>query len=213
MVRKNSGQKLNYRGARSSLFKKSSNLTTFDPYDCEIDDKYFNEYYSALNSGQTDWVIKQSRLNPQFLMPVTPEEIRRKLNSLPTHFLKGLKGVILLGGTSKQLKTAGGNLSCFGAYCYEVIFLFPIPTKQLTTCCVTLPPPHIKKDYEKAGAVYFFKNQKWHRYFSKDALKTFYLNDVLVHELGHHVDAHTKNDSDAERYAEWFAREYGYAKR
>ncbi len=143
-------------------------------------------------------------------MPVTPDEVRRKLNSLPTHFLKELKGVMLLGGSNKQLKTARGNLSCFGAYFDEVIFLFPFPKKEITTCCVTLPPPHLKKDYEKAGAIYFFKKQKWYRYFSKKALKTFYLNDVLVHELGHHVDRNTKNERKAEGYAEWFAREYGY---
>lgn len=212
MLRKTNLHQLNYRGQRSSSHSKFTNLNRFDPYDCEIDNKYLNQHYSIFNSSKSDLIVKKSSLHPQFIMPITVEDVEKKLDSLPSQFLEGLKGVMLLGGSNKQLKTAYSNLSCYGAYSDRVIFLAPFPRKQLTISSVNLPAPHLKKDYEKAGAIYFFKNDNWYRYFSLSALKTFYLNDVLVHELGHHVDRHSQNDRDAEKYAEWFAREYGYPK-
>ncbi|MGF1490574.1 MAG: hypothetical protein ACFBSE_26075 [Prochloraceae cyanobacterium] len=211
MTKKNHLHKLNYRGLRSSKHSKSSNSNSFDPYDSEIDKKYFDRYYSAFNSTKGDLKIEQCCLNPDFIMPVTKAEVSRKLERLPNQFLKDLKGVMLLGGSKKQLKTAYSGLSCYGTYYDRVIFLLAFPKEQLTTSYVNLPAPHIKKDYEKAGAIYYCKNNLWHRYFSLNALKTFYLNDVLIHELGHHVDRNNKNDDlSAEKYAEWFARQYGY---
>lgn len=200
----------NYRGQRNSDRSKSSKFNLFDPYESEIDNQYLNQHYSFFNSNKGQFVIKECPLNPNFIIPVTKAEVRSKLNSLPSQFLEGLKGVMLLGGSKKQLKTAWGNLSCYGVYSDSVIFLLPFPIEQLITCSRTLPPPHIKQDYEKAGAIFTFENQRWYKHFTRSTLKTFYLNDVLIHELGHHVDRYNKNDSDAEKYAEWFAREYGY---
>lgn len=74
-----------------------------------------------------------------------------------------------------------------------------------------LPPPNIKREYERAGATYYFKNNFWHREFTIESLKQFYLNDVLLHEIGHHVDRkNNKSNNQSERFAEWFAGEYGF---
>ena len=45
--------------------------------------------------------------------------------------------------------------------------------------------------------------------FSLRSLRRFYLYDVLLHELGHHVDkrADEKNNAARERYAEWFVEQ------
>ncbi len=40
---------------------------------------------------------------------------------------------------------------------------------------------------------------------------TFYLNNILIHELGHLLDERNSTYIDRERYAEWFAVDYGYA--
>ena len=46
--------------------------------------------------------------------------------------------------------------------------------------------------------------------WTERALKDFYLNNILIHELGHLLDVRNSNSVDRERYAEWFAVEYGY---
>jgi hypothetical protein len=42
-----------------------------------------------------------------------------------------------------------------------------------------------------------------------DWLRPFYVDDVLIHELGHHVDLTNKTKNDQERFAEQFVRKHG----
>jgi hypothetical protein len=42
-----------------------------------------------------------------------------------------------------------------------------------------------------------------------DSLRRFYLRDVLMHEIGHHLDLHNVTRKDRERFAEQFARKHG----
>ncbi len=46
--------------------------------------------------------------------------------------------------------------------------------------------------------------------WTERAIKDFYLNNILIHELGHLLDDRNSRSVDRERYAEWFAVEYGY---
>ena len=49
---------------------------------------------------------------------------------------------------------------------------------------------------------------RWKR--SEQAIRDFYLNNILIHELGHLLDERNSSYTDRERYAEWFAIHYGY---
>jgi hypothetical protein len=46
--------------------------------------------------------------------------------------------------------------------------------------------------------------------WTESAIRDFYLNNVLIHELGHLLDSRNSGFADRERYAEWFAVRYGY---
>jgi hypothetical protein len=46
--------------------------------------------------------------------------------------------------------------------------------------------------------------------WTEEAIKDFYLNNILIHELGHLVDDRNVRAADRERYAEWFAVRHGY---
>ena len=50
----------------------------------------------------------------------------------------------------------------------------------------------------------------WKLVWTEQALKDFYLNNILIHELGHLLDSRNSRSVDRERYAEWFALQYGY---
>jgi hypothetical protein len=50
----------------------------------------------------------------------------------------------------------------------------------------------------------------WKLVWTEAALKDFYLNNILIHELGHLLDERNSRSVDRERYAEWFALQYGY---
>jgi hypothetical protein len=50
----------------------------------------------------------------------------------------------------------------------------------------------------------------WTLTWSEQAAQDFYLNNILIHELGHLVDDRNTGYMERERYAEWFAVQYGY---
>jgi hypothetical protein len=50
----------------------------------------------------------------------------------------------------------------------------------------------------------------WRLVWTEESVRDFYLNNILIHELGHLVDSRNTRYTDRERYAEWFAVEYGY---
>ena len=51
---------------------------------------------------------------------------------------------------------------------------------------------------------------EWTLTWTPENLKDFYLNNVLIHEIGHVLDKRNTRTADRERYANWFAIEYGY---
>ena len=60
---------------------------------------------------------------------------------------------------------------------------------------------------ERAGILGTAERDGYVLQFSEDTLRAFYLRDVLLHEIGHHVDRSnffSKKDAAAERYAKWF---------
>ena len=50
----------------------------------------------------------------------------------------------------------------------------------------------------------------WKLAWTEEAVRDFYLNNILIHELGHLVDDRNTGYVDRERFAEWFALEFGY---
>ena len=53
-------------------------------------------------------------------------------------------------------------------------------------------------------------DEAWSLVWSEAAIRDFYLNNVLIHELGHLLDHRNRSYEDRERFAEWFAFEFGY---
>lgn len=93
-------------------------------------------------------------------------------------------------------------------YLHHAISQITITTEIKTFACTA-----IQREYERAGARYEYRDGWWIRTFTLEALKTFYLRDVLMHELGHHMDHHNRKYRYKEKFAEWFATEYGYKRR
>jgi hypothetical protein len=66
------------------------------------------------------------------------------------------------------------------------------------------------QEYTRAGAVWEQVSRGWVCRFTAESLRSFYLNDVLIHEIAHHVDRHNrKSDDAAERFAHGFVRMFG----
>lgn len=198
-------------GERSNMYSQSkfTNWRSFDPYTAEI---------NALPSWTETNLTVETRLgnriaivvrdtHPNFLSPATAQEVQDILLRVPPEFLAGLTTVYLLGGTSKQDKVAFGKLFRYGCYQFFNIYLHAFPKRMLTQRYSKLPPPDVMQEYERIGAKWIQDRDGWLFQFSLETLRAFYLRDVLLHEVGHHVDRpnlFSKNDADCERYAHWF---------
>ncbi len=205
---------IGHQAQTSSRFSKTgrTNCMPFDPFESEI---YATVYASQPRSGRR-LRIHLCRPHRAFVQPVTAAEIVSTLQRVPSQFLRGLRCVFLLGGNRKQEKTAESNLFRYGSYWAGMIFLHPLPRRLIDHPMRRLPKPSLLQQYVRCGARIEKTPHGWRCRFSPEAMKNFYLKDVLLHELGHHVDrnhlnplrSHKTHDR-AEKYTEWFAENYG----
>lgn len=200
------------RGIRSGRWSESkwTNCNEFDPGRVEIGQVMSKGGYALRNGAK----LKIIRLptHPAFLMPINKRTVRETLASVPSEFLTGLSAVFLLRGSKKQEKVFKSRF-CYGRYSQNVIFIHPYPKKYMVQKWSTLPKPSVLNEYERAGAKVTPDGEHWCIQFDEASLKQFYLRDVLLHELGHHVDSANfrfKTNQKAEGFAEWFASEYGF---
>lgn len=201
-----------FRGTRTGSWAESkfTNLSKFDPGDTEID-RVSSQHYQEI-FVKDGMVVVMKPIHPKFILPLTEQCIRATIDSIPAEFTSGLKGVVTLGGSRKQ-EQVFRSIFAYGKYFNGAIWLHPYPKSFMVTNYKSLPKPHILNDYRRVGAKIEGENKHWTISFDEESLRQFYLRDVLLHEVGHHVDALsnlTKTNKKSEGYAKWFASEFGF---
>ena len=89
------------------------------------------------------------------------------------------------------------------------IYLYPIETSYQESYRQP-PSPQQLIEARMYGGTWVQRNQMWFLTWTPETIRDFYLNNVLVHEIGHVNDHRNTNSTARERYANWFATEYGY---
>jgi hypothetical protein len=160
-------------------------------------------------AGTSGLPIFVREVHPEFLRPFSASDVGEVLGSVPARFLAGLVGVHLLGGSQKQAKAASSALFHYGCYGRGRICLHPFPRRLMTWRIRSLPKPDVMREYERFGAKYEGRPGNYTLSFSKASLTRFYLYDVLLHEIGHHVDHRPRGRDrrESESFANWFAAE------
>ncbi|MFI4874645.1 MAG: hypothetical protein ACIALR_04880, partial [Blastopirellula sp. JB062] len=142
-----------------------------------------------------------------FVHVVTEEEIRDRLAQLPAWMLQSLEVIQLSRLTRKKL-----SFPCYGMQWGASLYLYPME-ESLIEYFYAPPRPAQVVEAKMYGAVWEESSEYesvWRLVWTKDSIRDFYLNNVLIHELGHLLDNRNTSYIDRERYAEWFAIEYGY---
>lgn len=136
---------------------------------------------------------------------LTPDDVRGRLADLPTDFLRDLEVVQLSRMTRKKL-----SLPCYGMQWGPALYLYPID-ESLIEHFGAAPTPNIYNEAKMFGGVWSEAGGgAWTLTWTEETIRDFYLNNILIHELGHLLDDRNTSYVDRERYAEWFAIEYGY---
>lgn len=140
-----------------------------------------------------------------FVHAVTAEEVRDRLESLPGWMLDHLQVVQLSKITRKKR-----SFPCYGMQWGNSLYLYPIE-ESLVEVFTRPPKPSVYNEARMYGARWEQVDERiWNLHWTEACLRDFYLNNILIHELGHLLDDRNSSSQDRERYAEWFALEYGY---
>lgn len=197
---------------RSNRYSESkyTNWSRYNPFDLEIS-ALPDELRLEINieTGAEVVPVYIRNLHADFIHPVEGKDVSELLSSVPSDFLNSLRGIYLLGGTSKQLRASKKHFR-YGCYESGRIYLYAFPRRMLREHWGKLPKPTIVEEYKRMGAEWKQNDSGWWLEFDRASLKKFYLFNVLLHELGHHVDKRvwSRDTESAERYAEWFAQEH-----
>jgi hypothetical protein len=135
---------------------------------------------------------------------VTEDDVRRRLAQLPGWMTRPLQVVQLSQMTRKKRRSP-----CYGMQWGSTIYLYPIEETLVETFCQP-PKPAQRIEAAMYGARWLNERGQWQLLWTEDSIRDFYLNNVLIHELGHILDSRNTSHRDRERYAEWFALEVGY---
>ncbi len=136
---------------------------------------------------------------------ISPAEIRARLAKLPPTMTAPLHIVQLSRLTRKKR-----SYPCYGMQWGQAIYLYPME-EDLTEHYMGPPTPAELNEARMYGGCWEQVSiDRWRLRWTEAAIKDFYLNNVLIHELGHILDDRNSNARDRERYAEWFAIHHGY---
>lgn len=136
---------------------------------------------------------------------VTPDEVQQRLSQLPAEMLSNLEVVQFSRMTRKKL-----TFPCYGMQWGNAIYLYPIE-ECLVEYYPAPPRPALRKEAEMFGGLWSQEpGGLWKLTWTEETIKDFYLNNILIHELGHLLDQRNTSYVDRERFAEWFAIEHGY---
>lgn len=152
----------------------------------------------------TDYRIVVDEPGAGYRHVLTPEEIRSRLAMFPAQLLRSLQVVHLSRMTRKKKRCP-----CYGMQWGNAIYLYPVEDTRIETF-FRPPKPAQVIEARMYGGRWVQVGRGWQLVWTDDSIRDYYLNNILIHELGHLLDERNTSYSDRERYAEWFAIAHGY---
>ncbi|HEY0983415.1 MULTISPECIES: hypothetical protein [unclassified Schlesneria] len=171
------------------------------------------DHLSTHFSAPETWYEPQQRSTIDFVEeapgagyfhPVTVDEIRERLAQLPSTFTEGIEVVQLSGMTRKRRL-----FPLYGMQWGPNVYLYPVE-ESLVESYLNPPRPDQLVEARMFGAQWSQSGHEWKLTWTRETIRDFYLNNVLIHEVGHVNDTRNTNSHKREQYAIWFATEYGY---
>ena len=139
-----------------------------------------------------------------YIHPVSSDDVRERVLQLPEQYQRKLEVVQFSRMTRKRRL-----FPCYGLQWGSAVYLYPIE-ESLEELYVRAPRPAQRIETEMFGGRWVQDGNLWRLLWSERTIRDFYLNNVLIHEIGHINDDRNTSFRKRERFADWFAVEYGY---
>lgn len=162
-------------------------------------------WHEPRESPPRDYRIVTQNPGEGFEHVLSADHVRSRLEQLPAWMLKPLQ-VVQFSRMTRKKKT----FPCYGMQWGNALYLYPIESSLVET--FRRPPNTAQLNEARMFGGQWNQEaaDRWSLTWTRDAIRDFYLNNILIHELGHLLDERNSSYVDRERYAEWFAIEYGY---
>ena len=161
-------------------------------------------WYEPKEDGAPYRIVVQNP-GPNYRHVVTPQEVRDRLAQLPSSFLRPLEVVQFSRITRKKQ-----SFPCYGMQWGTTLYLYPIESNLIEYYSQPPKPAQLNEARMYGGRWTREASGGWKLVWTESAIKDFYLNNILIHELGHLLDDRNSRPVDRERFAEWFAVKHGY---
>ena len=139
-----------------------------------------------------------------YIHPVSADDVRERVLQLPAEFQEKLDIVQFSRMTKKRRL-----FPCYGLQWGTAVYLYPIE-ESLEELYVRAPRPAQRIETEMYGGRWVQDGNLWRLIWTETTIRDFYLNNVLIHEIGHINDDRNTSFRKREQFADWFAVEYGY---
>ena len=154
-------------------------------------DNIFSRRHSLLPpaEGEDRPVYFQDNPSKDFFYPVTIEEIKAVIARLPPKHTEYLTHIWLRKNDKKDYekgKTYQGCFVCGSGVHLIVLYAFPVDLKMRFG--KRKPLKKELKFYGNFSAELGQDEKGWYLQWSASEIKNYYLNSLLLHEIGHHVD-------------------------
>ena len=159
-------------------------------------------WHEPVESGDVCFV--EQNPGEGYVHPVTVDEVQDRLRQIPERFTQHLEVIQFSRMTRKR-----ALFPCYGMQWGPTVYLYPIE-ESLTETYVRAPRPEQIIEARMFGGKWTQQGRVWQLTWTPETIKDFYLNNVLIHEVGHIGDFRNSSFNDRERYANWFAIEYGF---
>jgi hypothetical protein len=180
----------------------------------KIPDRIMRRAHSLKPPSQSDTLPLFIVDNPSrdFYFPLTPDEIKKELTDLPRHDWSRITHI--WERRSKKTEYETGELPLAEFICgsgVQLIVLYPWPNDLRMPLGKRKPTDKQLSTFAKYSTDLRQAEEYWYLHWNKDAVKNFCIEQLLYHEIGHHVDRSKRHWSKTNRKAvEEFADQYAY---
>ena len=176
----------------------------------KLADNIFNRQHNLLIPDKNDETPIYIVDNPSrdYFFPITVDDIEYTISKLPAFHTEKITHIWLKKNSPKEnyqgcfITGSGVNLI--------VLYAFPVDLKMRFG--IKKPSQKILRWYSAFHPNLVLENEEWALQWSKESIKQYYLEGLLLHEIGHQIDSRHKRfmskkyqNRKAEKYADNFA--------
>jgi len=181
-----------------------------------LNDNIFQRTHSLKRPQENDVLPILIEENPSkdFFFPLSIDEALEALKAFPKRDYEGITHIWL-----KRIKLSeykNGSLPLAEFICgsgVRVVILYPMPKNMKQNLGEKKPSQRTLNEYAKYNGNVIKSGNKWFCSWEISNLRKFYINCLLYHEVGHHIDWYYRNWSKANtKQLEDFANEYAIQK-